>query len=687
MAAYDPTKWPFTLKPAAPDGATILAYERSRSNINVEELSKHLLTPTFLERQTRILAILQKDKLFSKTTQANLSRPDRYKLGLARGKRLRQLIDQYHWDDDDYKMAEYLVDDVLPYHLHTAMFVAAVREQADDAQRAYWMPKLESWEVVGAYAQTELGHGSNVRGIECEARWDQTRKEFALHSPTLTASKWWNGTLGRTATHAVVIARLLVPDKGGNIVDHGPRPFIIRVRDAGTHQPPPSIVVGDIGAKYGYASMDNAYMLFNQHRVRHSSLLCRYATVNPESGVYTRPKNPASVYGTMTRNRSIIVMNARLALARAVTVAVRYLCIRRQFRDQDADSSTSPEVNVLDYSTVQIRVLPLLATLFALNYSGAAMWDLWQRTRGSNELDNDHAELNELHVTSSGLKSLATELAGNGIETCRRAMGGHGYGGGSGLVQLNADYLSKPTVEGDNWMITQQVARALLKKIREKPWLSSKKALSRTDEYLRRYGDSKVQKHAALLSDDTSIVEAFECRAASLAFKAYHAREVEGRSWNSLLIQFHNLSRSYSQAMLVSNFHTAVIGNSSSDAITQEVLLHLFRLFALTTMDAEAREFQSCGAVSSEDLDILPAKILELMQSLRPHCVRLVDAWAVPDYLLDSALGRHDGKAYEDLFHRAHVLNPLNRETFNPDYKNNEIVHGSGDADRILSKL
>lgn len=687
MASHDPAAWPFTLKSAAPDGATILAYERSRSTLNVASLSAHLLTPAFLSRQTRILSILTKDSLFRKTTQANLSRPNRYKLGLARGKRLRQLVDQHHWDDDDYKMAEYLVDDVLPYHLHTAMFVEAVREQADDAQRAYWMPKLESWEVVGAYAQTELGHGSNVRGIECEARWDSDGKEFVLHSPTLTASKWWNGTLGRTATHAVVIARLLVPEKEGDSVDHGPRPFIVRVRDARTHLPPPSIVVGDIGAKYGYASMDNAYMLFNQHRVPHDALLCRYATVNPETGVYTRPKNPASVYGTMTRNRSIIVMNARLALARAVTVAVRYLSIRRQFRDQDADSSTSPEVNVLDYSTVQIRVLPLLATLFALNYSGAEMWNLWQRTRGSNELDSDHAELSELHVTSSGLKSLATELAANGVETCRRAMGGHGYGGGSGLVQLNADYLSKPTVEGDNWMITQQVARSLLRKIREKPWLNSNSALSRTDEYLQKFGDVKSQKCAQALSGDSSIVEAFERRAASLAFKAYHAREVEGQSWNSLLIQFHKLSRSYSQAMLVSNFHAAVTGSASFDAVTQGVLLSLFRLFALTTMDVEAREFQTSGAVSNEDLDVLPAKILEIMQSLRPHCVRLVDAWAIPDYLLDSALGRYDGNAYEDLFNRAHVLNPLNRETFNPDYKNDEIVLGSGDADHILAKL
>ena len=53
--------------------------------------------------------------------------------------------------------------------------------------------------------RTELGHGSNVRGIECQAFWDQKTQEFVLHSPTLTASKWWNGTMGRTANHAIGI--------------------------------------------------------------------------------------------------------------------------------------------------------------------------------------------------------------------------------------------------------------------------------------------------------------------------------------------------------------------------------------------------------------------------------------------------------------------------------------------------
>lgn len=258
------------LKPAPPDGATIINRERLQSSLDSDQLSQYIHGKTYIERQQRILGVVIKEKLFDKSQQANLSRPDRYKLGLARGKRLRQLQDVHGWDEEDFLMAEYLVDDVQPYHLHISLFTAAMREQSNDEQRAYWMPKVASWEIIGAYAQTELGHGSNVRGIDTEARWEPSSQQFVLHSPYLTASKWWNGTLGRTATHAVVVAQLLLPEESaGSIVkykSHGPHPFIVQIRDRKTHQPPKSIIVGDIGPKYGYAPMDNAYMLFEHHR-------------------------------------------------------------------------------------------------------------------------------------------------------------------------------------------------------------------------------------------------------------------------------------------------------------------------------------------------------------------------------------------------------------------------------------
>jgi acyl-CoA oxidase len=70
-------------------------------------------------------------------------------------------------------------------------------------------------------------------------------------------------------------------------------------------------------------------------------------------------------------------------------------------------------------------------------------------------------------------------------------------------------------------------------------------------------------------------------------------------------------------------------------ASTKEVLWDLYRLFAYSTMDTEGREFFNAGAASNDQLDGLGARVLDLMRKVRPHAVRLVDTWSIPDYLLD----------------------------------------------------
>ncbi|KAK5162963.1 uncharacterized protein LTR77_011017 [Saxophila tyrrhenica] len=681
------------LKPASPDGTTILSQERSQSNVPEDELAKHLLSRNdFLGRQQRILQVLEKDPLFNKSKQMNLSRPERYQLGLARAKKLRRYQDQYRWDEEDVSMSQYLCDDVSPYMVHYTMFVTTVREQGSDEQKAYWMPRIERMEAIGCYAQTELGHGSNVRGLECQARWDPQAQEFILHSPTLTASKWWNGTMGRTANHAIVMAQLLLPKSQGSseYVSKGPHPFIVQIRDMKTHLPLPGIAVGDIGPKYGYAPMDNGYLLFDQHRIPHSAMLSRYSMVDKNNGTYFQPKNAAVVYGSLTYVRAQIIMHARLIMARAVTIAVRYTCVRRQFSDRDSNDPKAPELAVLDYPTVQIRILPLLATAFALHYTGEAMHRLYETTRAQID-KGDFSRMAVLHAQSSGLKSLCTELAANSIETCRRAMGGHGFGGGSGYIQLNNDYLSKPTVEGDNWMITQQTASYLIKRMQAA--VSGKdKPQDEIEEHCRQYLSERKSHRPdqlRIFDKDEDIVEAFRRRSRDQTYRAHIERNERKRSWNSLLIQLRKVSHSESQSILVANFYDAL--NSKDASVSPTLRAHLstlFRLFAFYTMDNEARDFSKANAVSEQDLDALPSKIQELMAQIRPHAVKLVDSWKVPDFLLDSALGRYDGKVYEDLFNRAHRLNPLNEITFNPHYKSEEIVMGGGDdLKKILAKL
>jgi len=685
------------LQPASPSGPSILAQERSGSNVNVDQLAKHLLSRNgFLERQKRILSILEPIPYFCKKNQLNMARPDRYHLSLARAKALRRLSLQYRWDREDYLMADYLMDEMGPYALQSSMFQTSILEQSNPEQKAYWLPQVENFEIIGCYGQTELGHGSNVRGIECQALWDPTTKEFIIHSPTLTASKWWNGALGRTANHAIVVAQLLLPDsKTGENKSYGPHQFIVQIRDMKTHQPRDGIVIGDIGPKYGYPGMDNGYMLFNHYRVPHSALLSRYSGVDPEHGTYIRPENPAVVYGSLTFVRAQIIMHARLVLARAVTIAVRYLSIRRQFPDRDSKNPHAPEQAVLNYPTVQIRILPLLATTFALHYTGEAMYHLYYGTRQSIEKSGDFSRFAEMHAASSGLKSLCTTLAADGIETCRRAMGGHGFGGGSGMIALNNEYLSKPTVEGDNWMITQQTAAYLIKRMAVAVERTGGGPTESVDiqfaQYLTHPAGGGIVGFD-IFQDEKEIVKAFQHRASYLSYQAYQARDVEKKPWTSLMLYLHQLSRAHSESLLVSNFYNGVFvstPNPPLDANTVAVMKGLFRLFALCTLDASASEFLLSKALSVEQLQHVKPTILELMNQVRPHAVPLVDAWSIPDYLLESALGSYDGDVYNRLFQKAHKENPLNRLTFNPDWKTEEIVMGEGaeNAKRRLEAL
>lgn len=169
-------------------------------------------------------------------------------------------------------------------------------------------------------------------------------------------------------------------------------------------------------------------------------------------------------------------MQAGGVLARGVTIAIRYCAIRRQFQDRDAPEWEKGENQVLNYTTVQIRLLTLLASCYALHFTGHAMLQLYRdnqkkmnqtvgkpdctkRGAGPEETHSGSDLLADLHATSCGLKSLASTTAAEGLEVCRRACGGHGYSSFSGIGPWYADYLPTTTWEGDNYMITQQVAR------------------------------------------------------------------------------------------------------------------------------------------------------------------------------------------------------------------------------------
>ena len=193
-----------------------------------------------------------------------------------------------------------------------------------------------------------------------------------------------------------------------------------------------------------------------------------------------------------------------------------------------------------------------------------------------------------------------------------------------------------------------------------------------------------------VLGRDEDIVAAFAWRTAFLTFEALKHRDEDKNSWNSLLVDFWRLSTAHSQYLVVKNFYEAINSKemaSELDDDTRGLMHKLFRLYALNTLEQEAAEFFSSSAVTVRQIQLARTKtVMKLLEEIRPHAVRLVDAWQFPDWQLDSSLGRYDGKVYEDLFHRASELNPLNALTVDP-YPNSEVLIRQDKRAGLQSKL
>lgn len=110
--------------------------------------------------------------------------------------------------------------------VHYGLFASAIQGQASDEQRAKWDKLVNEMKIIGCFGMTELGHGSNVQGLETTATYDKSTQEFIINSPTVTSTKWWIGMAGQTATHCACYARLIVDGK-----DHGIHTFLVPLRE------------------------------------------------------------------------------------------------------------------------------------------------------------------------------------------------------------------------------------------------------------------------------------------------------------------------------------------------------------------------------------------------------------------------------------------------------------------------
>jgi acyl-CoA oxidase len=513
------------------------------------------------------------------------------------------------------------------------------------------VPRIASGELQGCFAMTETGHGSDVQSLLTTATYDRASDELVVHSPGPAARKDYIGNAARDGQFAAVFAQLVVGDES-----HGVHCVLVPIRDA-DGAPAPGVTIEDCGPKLGLSGVDNGRLTFDHVRVPRTNLLGRYGDLDG-TGTYSSPiDHPGrrffTMLGTLVRGRISVAGGAGAAARSALAVTTAYAARRRQF----APPGTDVETTVLDYRTYQRRLLPRIATAYALQLAQhelvSAMDDVLA-VRAPGEEDQ-----RRLETRAAGIKVLTTRHATDTIQECRELCGGAGYLWANRLAALKADTDIFTTFEGDNTVLLQLVAKSLLA------------------EYQATFGDLDtvgIVRFGARLVGGTVIerssargiiqrlVDAAPGREEDVTFgnrgtQLRLLREREEHLLEGLARRLRRATAPDADAFAVFNATQDHLVDSAiahvervvaesfaasvedcADGKARDVLARVCDLHVLSTIERHKAWYLEHDRLSPARTKALTALVNEICAELRPLATDLVDAFGIPEALLTTEM-------------------------------------------------
>ncbi|MFJ9624954.1 acyl-CoA dehydrogenase [Streptomyces sp. NPDC101181] len=529
------------------------------------------------------------------------------------------------------------------------LFGGAILHLGTERHHDAHLPDLVAGRLMGCFAMTETGHGSNVQALGTVARYDAAAREFVITTEGDQARKDYIGNAARHGQLAVVFAQLEV---GGTA--EGVHAFVVPIRAGG--KPAPGVSIEDDGRKMGLNGVDNGRLRFDDVRVPREALLNRFADVTPEGVYESAIDNPDrrffTMLGTLVQGRVSVggagVNAAKVALA----VAVKYALRRRQF----AAGSDGEEQLLLDYGLHQRRLLPLVARTYALHFAQdvvrAQLHDVFSGPEG------DPQERRRLESRAAGTKALGTWHATRVIQECREACGGAGYLAVNRFAALKADSDIFTTFEGDNHVLLQLVAKGLLTDyasefedldqlgmVRHVTGLAVETVIEKTSVHklLERVrdllpGGDEWDQEAGLLDSEYHLAmlrhrEEHLLAGVARRLKAGVDRKRDpGAVFSEVQDHVIAVARAHVERLVLEAFveRTRAVPEGGNKV----ALGLLCDLFALSTIEADRAWFMEHGRLTVQRSKAITREVNDLCRKIRPLAGDLVDAWGIPDALL-----------------------------------------------------
>ncbi|OMC14615.1 acyl-CoA oxidase [Mycolicibacter heraklionensis] len=542
------------------------------------------------------------------------------------------------------------------------LFGGAVENLGTERHHRAYVEKIINLDLLGCFAMTETGHGSDVQSLETTATYDPATQEFVIDSPTGSARKDYIGGAAETATVAAVFAQLIT---GGE--NHGVHCFLVPIRDAQGNDLP-GVTTSDCHYKGGLPGVDNGRIVFDHVRVPRENLLNRYGEVEPD-GSYRSPiesdgRRFFTMIGTLIRGRVSVGGSAGAAARVALDIATRYALQRRQFA-APSDDGDEPEVLIMDYLVHQRRLFPLIARSYALQF---AQNELVSRCHDLQTADEpDAEEQRELEARAAGLKAANTWHASRALLEAREACGGAGYMAENRLIALRADIDVFTTFEGDNHVLTQLVAKQLLTTYADDiadlspvGWVRfaaetvGDRVLKRTaaETIIQTIVDARQdsEEEGSLFNRGTQ-VHMFEDReeylltsvARRLRAKAQEMSDFD--AFNAVQDHMLHAASAHIDRVVLEAFVAGI--DSCPDPEARDLLELVCDLYALSVIEDDKAWYIEHRYLSTERAKAVTRGINDRCRKLRPHAQTLIDGFGIPEEL-----------RYAEMLHPEHLSVP-----------------------------